>query len=83
MRGGRRRKEVYLEISGRKGHSLANGHVYQTGKKAGAAFVFGSDAHAPEDIHERELAENVLVGAGMTAKEIRDTFARMGTLVGL
>jgi histidinol phosphatase-like PHP family hydrolase len=77
------KKGVYLEISGRKGHCLANGHVFSTGKKAGAAFVFGSDAHAPEDIHNRELAENVLVGAGMTGKEIRETFARMGKLLGM
>jgi len=77
------KKGVYLEISGRKGHCLANGHVYTVGKRAGAEFVFGSDAHAPEDIYDRESAEKVLEGAGMTAREIRQVFKTMAALIKL
>ena len=77
------KKGVYLEISGRKGHCLTNGHVYTVGKRAGAEFVFGSDAHAPEDIYDRELAEKVLCGAGMTAKDVKDIFKAMANLMRL
>lgn len=76
-------KGVYLEISARKGHCLTNGYVYQTGKKAGAKFVFGSDSHSPEEIRDREFAEKVLAGAGMTNKEIKDVFKNMAKLIGL
>jgi len=41
---------VFLEISGRRGHCLTNGHLVKLAKTIGAKLVFGSDAHAPEDI---------------------------------
>ena len=77
------RRDVYLEISARKGHCLTNGHVYEVGKRSGARFTFGSDAHSPEDIPTLEYAEKVLAGAGMTKREIKGVFKNMAKLVGL
>jgi len=75
--------DVYLEISARKGHCLANGHVYEVGRRAGAKFTFGSDAHDPGEIPTQDFAEKVLAGAGMTKREIRGVFRNMAKLVGL
>src|SRR4030042_145868 len=36
---------ILLEISARKGHSLANGHVAKIALAAGARLILGSDAH--------------------------------------
>ncbi len=76
-------KDVCLEISGRKGHSLANGHVARMAREVGAKLVFGSDAHAPEDLLEPSEAEEILMGAGLSSEEARETFRRAAKLAGL
>ena len=60
------RRGVFLEVSARKGHSLANGHVVQTALNAGAPMVLDSDAHEPEDLLTPELCRKVALGAGLT-----------------
>ena len=60
---------VFLEVSGRRGHGLANGHVVQTARLAGARMVLDSDAHAPGDLLSREYAMNVARGAGMDTED--------------
>ena len=60
---------VYLEVSARKGHSFANGHVVRVAMAAGAAMVLDSDAHRPEDLLTPELSRKIALGAGLTEKE--------------
>jgi len=62
-------KGVALEISTRKGHSLSNAHVAKAAMKHGAALVLNNDAHEPGDLVSRQLAECILMGAGLSAKE--------------
>ena len=57
---------VFLEVSARKGHSLANGHVVKMAFETGALTLLDSDAHAPEDLLTTELTEKVALGAGLT-----------------
>ena len=56
---------VYLEVSARKGHGFANGHVVRMAHAAGAKLVLDSDAHAPEDLLTRDFAMKVARGAGL------------------
>jgi histidinol phosphatase-like PHP family hydrolase len=72
---------VLLEVSGRKGHSLANGHVVQVARRTGAQVIFGSDAHGPGDLHSRWDAEKVLACAGLSGEEIEAAFAAAEALV--
>ena len=60
---------VFLEVSGRKGHAFANGHVVRAAREAGAQMVLDSDAHAPDDLMTRDFAMSVARGAGMTKPE--------------
>lgn len=60
---------VLLEISGRKGHSLTNGHVARLALAHGAKLSFGSDGHAPGDYPTRGMAERILLGAGLDAEQ--------------
>ena len=60
---------VFLEVSGRRGHGLANGHVVRMAKEAGAKMVLDSDAHAPEDLLTREFATKLALGAGLDDDE--------------
>ena len=63
------RNGVFLEVSARKGHGLANGHVVRAAQLAGAAMVLDSDAHEPRDLLTREFAMSVARGAGLSDEE--------------
>jgi len=72
-------RNVFLEISSRKGHCLANGHVARLARQAQAKLVIDTDTHEPADLISREYAGNVLSGAGLELAEIRqvlDVYAR-------
>ena len=56
---------VYLELTGRKGHSLTNGHVVQVALETGALLVVNADAHGPGDFMTAKMAETVALGAGL------------------
>lgn len=56
---------VLLEISGRKGHSLTNGHVGRLAEKHGAKLIFDTDSHSPSDLTGMEQARKIVSGAGL------------------
>jgi len=65
---------VLVELSGRKGHSLSNGHVAKLAKKTGTKLVVNADAHEPSDFLTAEMAQIVALGAGLSRdgyKEVR------------
>jgi len=62
-------KQILLELSGRKGHSLTNGHVARMAVKAGAKMAVNADAHEPGDFMTSERAEIVALGAGLTVEQ--------------
>ena len=63
-------KGVRLEISGRKGHSLTNGHVARLAQQHGAMLTINSDGHAPGDFMTAEFARQVGHGAGISAVDV-------------
>jgi putative hydrolase len=63
---------VFLEVSCRKGHSLANGHVVAMARMAKAKLLVNTDAHSPDDLSSMAFANTVARGAGMAPEEIRD-----------
>lgn len=56
---------IFIEITSRRGHSLANGIVAQRALAAGAALLLDSDAHAAGDLWDEPFARTVLRGAGI------------------
>ena len=62
---------VFLEVSARKSHGLANGHVVRMAKRAGARMVLDSDAHEPGDLLTPAYAMKVARGAGLDEDEAR------------
>lgn len=66
-----RENDVYLEISSRHGHCLANGHVASISKEVGAKLLLNSDLHAPEDFLTEEFAQRILAGAGLDHVEVK------------
>jgi len=58
-------KGVFLELTGRKGHSLTNGYVARIAADTGALLVLNADAHGPGDFMTAAMAETVALGAGL------------------
>jgi histidinol phosphatase-like PHP family hydrolase len=67
------RNGIFLEVSARKGHSLANGAVVSVGRQAGAIFLVDSDAHEPGDLLTDRFARQVAIGAGLSEQEAEAT----------
>lgn len=68
------KRNVMLEVSAKAGHALCNGHVVRMAQATGAQLLFGSDAHAPEQMPTQAYAEAILAGAGLSAGEIAAIF---------
>lgn len=71
---------ISLEISARKGHCLANGHVVKVARETGASLVLNTDAHGPADLITRQQAERIARGAGLTYSEVHDLFVNAEAL---
>ena len=65
------KNRVYLEVTCRRGHSLANGHVASLARQTHAKLLVNTDAHSPEDISSMAFANAVARGAGMMPEEVR------------
>ncbi len=60
---------VLLEITGRSGHNITNGHVCRMAREAGAGMIVNSDTHQPENLMDEKAAYTVALGAGLTREE--------------
>ncbi|MFN2366626.1 MAG: histidinol phosphate phosphatase domain-containing protein, partial [Desulfurivibrionaceae bacterium] len=78
------RNGVFLELSGRKGHSLTNGHVARIALETEALLAVNADAHGPGDFLTAKMAETVALGAGLTQvryQQIRSDMAERAARV--
>ena len=75
-------KNIYLEITARKGHSLSNGHVVKMARLAGSKLILNTDSHTPDNLITKDFAEKILLGAGLDKKEIVQVFKNSEELVG-
>ena len=71
-----KKNDVLIEITGRRGHNITNGHVVNLARKVGAKMVIDSDAHADCDLMNEERAYTVALGAGMTKEEADEAIQR-------
>ncbi len=66
------KRNKFLELTTRKGHSLTNGHVLKLSKKYGGKLLLNNDAHAPNDFVKKELAEKIIIGAGGKIEDFKE-----------
>jgi putative hydrolase len=62
---------VFIEVTGKDGHSLGNGHVVRTAQAAGARLVVNSDTHLPSHLLTPEIARRVARCAGLAEAELQ------------
>lgn len=65
-----KRKNIFLELTSRKGHLTGNSHVVERALKFGAKLILSNDSHDPEDIIKPDELENVAYKANLTKKDI-------------
>ncbi|MDR1395881.1 MAG: histidinol phosphate phosphatase domain-containing protein [Deltaproteobacteria bacterium] len=64
-----KKRGVFLELSARQGHSLANGYVAKLALEEGTNLMVNSDAHGIGDILTPETQRMVALGAGLTQEQ--------------
>jgi histidinol phosphatase-like PHP family hydrolase len=75
------RNGICFEISARKGHSLANGHVVLCARKHNIPLVLNTDAHAPGDLITADFARQIALGAGLNDQEAAALFRNASHLI--
>ncbi len=70
-----------LEVTTRKGHSLANGHVVALARRTGAPTILNTDTHEPGDLITLDWARTVLAASGATPAEADACLSRSGELL--
>lgn len=75
------KKDVYLEITLRKGHSLGNKHVFNLASKFSALLVINSDSHSPDDIPTRERLNMVSDELGILPDNLKSFFTNSENLL--
>lgn len=65
---------ILLEISSRKGHSLANGYIIRIARETGAETVICNDVHYPSDLIAPEMMRKIGCGAGLNNEELDIAF---------
>jgi histidinol phosphatase-like PHP family hydrolase len=72
---------ITLEITARKGHCLANGHVAKWAMHFGIPLTVNTDAHSPSDLITKDLARTVLLAAGIEQSHHQLVFQHAQQLV--
>ena len=67
-------KDVMLEITARKSHSMTNRHVAEIARKAGAKLVLNTDSHKAEDLLTKDMAAKILNEAGLSKNEAEKVY---------
>ena len=74
-------KNVFLEITARRGHAFTNGYIAKEAVRFGVPLCLNTDAHSPSDLISREHARNILSGAGIEENRIESVFENSRSLV--
>jgi histidinol phosphatase-like PHP family hydrolase len=73
-------KNIYIEISARKGHSLSNGHVVRLWYEYGFPLILNTDTHSPEDLITDEFAKKIIISTGVKVEDVNKIFHNSYTL---
>ncbi len=74
-------KNVTLEITSRKGHSLSNGYVAKEATRFGVPLCINTDSHSPSDLITIDMARKVLLSAGIEENRADAVFENSRHLV--
>jgi len=64
-------KGVFLELSAKPAHAVANGHVARMAKMADAPLIINSDNHSLDFLTPKRIRD-IILGAGLTEEDIEE-----------
>ncbi|MCK9604646.1 MAG: histidinol phosphate phosphatase domain-containing protein, partial [Candidatus Omnitrophica bacterium] len=67
-------KNIFLEVTSRKGHSSGNVHVVERALELGAKLILDTDSHEPEDIISPEELRKAGLSAGIPEKKLEEIY---------
>ncbi len=67
-------KNIFLEITARRGHCDTNLHVVEKAHKFGAKLILNNDSHHPDDILEPGVLKKIALSAGVSRKQIEKIY---------
>ncbi|MGB9677142.1 MAG: histidinol phosphate phosphatase domain-containing protein [Candidatus Ratteibacteria bacterium] len=67
-------KNIYVEISARKGHSLSNGHIVRLWYEYDFPLILNTDTHTPENLITDEFAKKIIISAGVKVEDVNKIF---------
>ena len=76
-----KKKDIFLEITARKGHRDTNAHVAECALKLKAELILNTDSHSPEDIIGLEDLIKVGLKSGLSQKEIEEIYQEVGRFI--
>lgn len=76
-----KKKNVFLEITARKGHRITNSHVIKMARLLGANLILDTDSHSPENIPSPTRLKQLGLKAGLLPKEIEKIYQNANKLV--
>lgn len=68
------KKGVFLEITSRSGHQLANSHIVEQALKLGGHLILNTDSHQPEDIISPQELNKVASACGLNQNQIEKIY---------
>jgi histidinol phosphatase-like PHP family hydrolase len=76
-----KKKNIFLEITTRKGHKTMNSHVINMARKYGAKLILNTDSHSPEDIILPRQLRGLGLKIGLLPEEIVKIYYNTNKLV--
>lgn len=67
-------RNIYIEISARKGHSLSNGHIVRLWYEYGFPLILNTDTHSPSDLITDEFAKKIIISSGVKVEDVNRVF---------
>lgn len=65
-----KKKNIFLEVTARKGHRKTNSHVIKMARAYGANLIINTDCHSPENIPSQNELKTLAIKAGLSSKEV-------------
>jgi len=65
-----KKKNIFLEVTARKGHRQTNSHVIKMARAYGANLIINTDSHSPENIPAPNELKKIAIKSGLSTKEI-------------
>lgn len=75
------KNNIFIELSARKGHSVANAHIALVSQQSKAKLLVNSDAHTETDLLTPDLTETILRQAGVDNQQLHQQILKHNPLL--